>query len=371
MPSLRTFYPAIRLAVTCLILAIGLRTWLVMGLIEPVTVAGSSMVPALQGGDRLWIDRTAMLWRPPKRWDVVVARNPTDAAELCVKRVVGLPGESVALRGGDVLVDGAVVVKSIEEQLALRQKVHSEVLPPQRASDQRWQPDAATRWRSIDGAWHHPAQPNGTLDWLRYEHSHSEPITDDVAFNVGLTRRLNLVDEFMLSAELSVQGEGLLCLALDDGTSNVEIKLRLPEGELAVVEGRRRIFVARITFPSRERLMRGKVHIEFSNFDQQLLLVIDDRVELRRAWPQAKAAGTVRPMSIGAQGLDVELRNLTLYRDIYYSSHAVGAPPPLAAHWQLGPDEFFLLGDNSPVSLDSRLWGPIPGRLLVGKPLPP
>ena len=74
-------------------------------------------------------------------------------------------------------------------------------------------------------------------------------------------------------------------------------------------------------------------------------------------------------MAIGARSLDIWLNDLTLYRDIYHSTHAVGTLPPPAAQWQLGPDEYFLLGDNPPISRDSRQWGPVPGRLLVGKPL--
>lgn len=368
MPSLRPFdidiRSAIRLAVASLILAIGLRTWLVMGLIEPVTVAGSSMVPTLHGGDRLWIDRTALLWRLPERWEVVVARNPSDASELCIKRIVGLPGERVALRDGDVLVDGAVVVKSVGEQLALRQILHRED-----ASDGRWRPVVATRWRFDGSVWRHRAQPSDGIDWLRYEHPRSEPITDDVPFNVGLTRRLNLVDEFMLAAELLARGNGSLRLAIDDGTATAEVALRLPKGELTVVESKQHSSVVQISARSRERLLRGKVQIVFTNFDQQLLLVIDGHVELRRPWPRTTASGTARPVSIGVQGLDVQLTDLTLYRDIYHSGHAVGAPPPLSARWQLGSDEYFLLGDNAPISLDSRLWGPVPGRLLIGKPL--
>jgi len=398
MPNLRPFdidiRPAIRLAVASLILAIGLRTWLVIGLIEPVTVAGSSMVPTLQGGDRLWIDRTALLWRHPERWEIVVARNPSDASELCIKRIVGLPGERVALRDGDVLIDGAVVVKSVDEQLALRQWVYctsqnrlkmpafsaAGTLPQdsgidsyseagEGASDGRWQPEVATRWRLDGSVWRHRAQPSDGIDWLCYEHPRSEPITDDVTLNLGLTRRLNLVDEFMFAAELHARGNGSLRLAIDDGTATAEVTLRLPEGELTVVESKRHSFVVQMSARSRERLLRGEVQLEFTNFDQQLLLVIDGRVELRRPWPRTTAAGTARPVSIGAQGLDVQLTDLTLYRDIYHSSHAVGTPPPLSARWQLGPDEYFLLGDNSPVSLDSRLWGPVPRSLLIGKPL--
>ena len=57
-------------------------------------------------GDRLLIDRTAFACRGPRRWEVVVFRSPEDTRQLCVKRVVGLPGETVALVGGDVLING-------------------------------------------------------------------------------------------------------------------------------------------------------------------------------------------------------------------------------------------------------------------------
>jgi type IV secretory pathway protease TraF len=70
---------------------------------------------------------------------------------------------------------------------------------------------------------------------------------------------------------------------------------------------------------------------------------------------------------MGAQGLAVRLDNLTLYRDLYYGTQAVGVRPPLTGAWRLAADEYFLLGDNAPVSLDSRRWGPVPRRLVVGK----
>ena len=344
MSNSQPLLSVIRLAVGCLILAIGLRTWLVMGLIEPVTIAGSSMVPSLRSGDRLWIDRASQLWRSAKRWDVVIARNPQDGAGLCIKRIVGLPGECVSLHDGDVLVDGAVVVKSRDKQQTLRRLVHREFL------------SEAVRWHLDEGVW-------------GYQHPRSQAITDDVADNVGLTRKLNLVDEFLLVVELRVQGAGTLCLGLDDGTTVAKVELQLPGGEMLVTLGEQECLGEEVSLLSRERLGRGKVQLEFSNFDQQLLLVIDGRVEFCCPWPGGKAAGTARPMSIGARGLDLCLGELALYRDIYHASHVVGTVPPEAATWQLGPNEYFLLGDNPPISLDSRQWGPVPGRLLIGKPL--
>ncbi len=78
-------------------------------------------------------------------------------------------------------------------------------------------------------------------------------------------------------------------------------------------------------------------------------------------------------LAIGVSGLGVEIAEVRVYRDIDYSR-----PARVNARWaydqpvKLGKDEYFILGDNSEVSLDSRCWidGPgVPSSLLVGKPL--
>jgi signal peptidase I len=89
-----------------LIAAIVMHAWLLLGLIVPVTVSGRSMEPTLSPGERLCVDRTAFLFRAPTRGEVVVFRCPDQADTLCVKRVVGLPGEAVALMGGEVFING-------------------------------------------------------------------------------------------------------------------------------------------------------------------------------------------------------------------------------------------------------------------------
>ena len=57
-------------------------------------------------GQRLLVDRTAFAFRRPRRWEVVVFRSPEDTGQLCVKRVIGLPGETVALENGQLRING-------------------------------------------------------------------------------------------------------------------------------------------------------------------------------------------------------------------------------------------------------------------------
>jgi len=83
-------------------------------------VPTGSMQPTIYEGDRILVDRTAFSLRvpllgcevartgEPRRGDIVVLSSPHDGTRL-VKRVVGLPGDTVAMSGGDLLIDGRPV----------------------------------------------------------------------------------------------------------------------------------------------------------------------------------------------------------------------------------------------------------------------
>jgi len=75
--------------------------------LEPVLVAGESMLPTLAPGTRVAV---SPLSRPPRRGQVVLVRYPGRDLEL-VKRVVGLPGERVTLAGATLRVDGRTVAE--------------------------------------------------------------------------------------------------------------------------------------------------------------------------------------------------------------------------------------------------------------------
>jgi len=60
-------------------------------------------------GDRLLVDRGAFLLRSPRRWEVIAFRLPSQASHIAVKRIIGLPGETLELRQGKFTVDGAPI----------------------------------------------------------------------------------------------------------------------------------------------------------------------------------------------------------------------------------------------------------------------
>ena len=69
-----------------------------------VEVEGSSMEPTLHSGERSIVHRWIYYYRTPRRYEIVVIRNQDGT--LSVKRVVGLPGETVDIAGGIVRIGG-------------------------------------------------------------------------------------------------------------------------------------------------------------------------------------------------------------------------------------------------------------------------
>jgi len=80
--------------------------------VEPFFIPSSSMEPTLNRLDRILVSKIAYAVGRPERWDVVVFRraNPGDGSERrsrnFVKRIVGLPGETLQIVGGEIYING-------------------------------------------------------------------------------------------------------------------------------------------------------------------------------------------------------------------------------------------------------------------------
>ncbi len=72
-------------------------------------VRGSSMEPTLHDGQYLVISKLTYWLHPPERGDIIVFRPPNNPADDYIKRVVGLPGERIEVRTGELWVDGEFV----------------------------------------------------------------------------------------------------------------------------------------------------------------------------------------------------------------------------------------------------------------------
>jgi signal peptidase I len=104
--DIRGLSKALRLGVLLTTLVLLTNTFVAIGWLRPIVVAGDSMAPTLRAGQRVLVRR----WRAPQRWDVVVLQSPTGEDELLVKRIVGMPGERITLLAGGVWIDGRRVL---------------------------------------------------------------------------------------------------------------------------------------------------------------------------------------------------------------------------------------------------------------------
>lgn len=68
-------------------------------------ISGTSMLPTLHDSEYVFVYRLAYLRHPPQRGDIIVFRFPLNADRTLVKRVIGLPGETVSVHNGQVFIN--------------------------------------------------------------------------------------------------------------------------------------------------------------------------------------------------------------------------------------------------------------------------
>jgi signal peptidase I len=91
-----------------LLLALGL--YLVINFaIQTVHVIGSSMLPTVVDQDYLIATKIDYRLHPPSRGDIIIMRDPYDSSRDFIKRVIGVPGDRILIREGQVYIDGRLV----------------------------------------------------------------------------------------------------------------------------------------------------------------------------------------------------------------------------------------------------------------------
>jgi signal peptidase I len=333
-------------------------------------------------GNQLWVDRAAFYWNSPERWDVVVFHSPDAAGEPTVKRIVGLPGETIEIRAGEVFAEGQIIRKPLDVARALAVLVHDTAFQPGQVAPvpTRWVATNGSAWRADAGRFVLPRGESPDGAWLEYRHwqrlptrpnqVEEVPIRDDDAYNAGRSRRLNDVPDLLLFCRVKVTGAGHLTFRVSDGRHQSDVTIEPATGRISLSRaGEPALETVALSAP----LLARETNVEIALVDGQVICALDGVVHLNHAY-QADGVprqATARPVAIGAHDLSVEIARLQLFRDVYYTD----APAPRArqAHAvKLGADEYFVLGDNSPVSNDSRTWADspaLPARCLIGKPL--
>lgn len=91
----------IKFALLALVIVLPIRAFIA----QPFIVRGASMEPTFEGGDYLIVDQLSYRLHPPERGDVVIMRYPKDPSVFFIKRIIGLPGETVELVGDKIIIE--------------------------------------------------------------------------------------------------------------------------------------------------------------------------------------------------------------------------------------------------------------------------
>jgi signal peptidase I len=89
--------------IIAVLLALVIRTFVV----QAFKIPSGSMLPTLQIGDHILVNKFLYYFQPVRRGDIIVFKVPQDETRDFIKRVIGLPGDTVEIRGKQVLINGA------------------------------------------------------------------------------------------------------------------------------------------------------------------------------------------------------------------------------------------------------------------------
>ena len=119
----QSLWEIIKFAVITIAIVVPVRAYVA----QPFIVSGSSMVPTFENGEYLVIDEFSYLLRGPNRGEVIVFRYPKDPSKFFIKRVIGLPGETLKLTP-----NGVTAVKDNGEEVKIDESyIKNQSLPDQ------------------------------------------------------------------------------------------------------------------------------------------------------------------------------------------------------------------------------------------------
>jgi signal peptidase I len=367
----------------------------------------SGKVPMpVANGDRILVLKCIYQFFQPKRWDVVVFKNPTDPTVNYIKRLIGLAGEKVEIIDGDIYIDGQIARKPPKVQEELWMPVYNNDYQPVRPysfNGRTWkQPfvtDDFSQWKTdsarptlftLDGS-------AGGISTLVYDSSIGNDFRAAYAYDeVSMYREMPYCSDLMVRFYCSTtRNEGGIGITLGKYKNDYNAWVDFA-GEMIITKSNNN--------GKPEELIRKSITtlgdnpsamtlVKFANVDHKLIFEYGKEkltYDLGTGRQDAgQITGNIQPrVKILGSG-KLTLSHVAVFRDIHYTQagyleNGVSGRATENNPLMLGKDDFFVLGDNSPNSEDGRWWrdpgvpnrgvkpyraGIVPRDYLVGKAL--
>lgn len=337
-------------------------------------VPTESMEPAIIGrgdmGDRLLVDRFAYMSSDPARYDIVVFKYPLSRLVNYVKRAIGLPGERILIFHGQIYAaaDGGREFKITRKPDGVQAAIFKSnpVIPEDEAADidsakffNHWEvKGVAPEFR---GKGQGVVIDSGTTSERMI--ATKAPIKDDrhdpkAAGAKGTNGGSENVGDVLVAVDATPAGCAAVVLEINDPVEpNQPLRLE------CAVAGRGADTVLKrgaeiLTTPdlAQVRIADGeRVRLELQNADDRLVVRIDGkevgRVDYHVTPVDSPAFVRAASVRVGVKGGAAAFTRLGVYRDIHYTKF-----DRVTAEFLVPPGKYFMLGDNSPNSLDARGW---------------
>lgn len=346
-----------------------------------------------RGASRIFVNKFIYTLRKPHRWEVVVFLYPWFSVRCkdcgwqgeveklegfkcpqCglakfdvlppknfIKRVVGLPNETVSLRDGNVYINGVLARKPPDVQTGLWMHVFDSEFMPRKEVLPTWDlGPKADRWAKGPGqmpltvdaqgvqgpvmaAFGHRIVDFYSYDGISYEAS---------PMSVGAAGR-HEVGDCRIRAQVRLLSQdpagGAAILEIDD--AGHQFAFSVPTGAAAkatLQEDGAPVGQAGVSGLT----PRNPQWLELENYDRRIVCRFGGREVFR--YEYEGGFGGRRAVKFGARGATVQFERIVIDRDIYYED--VEMTPGVPSAYSLGKTDYFVLGDNSPASSDSRRW---------------
>ena len=368
--------------IECLAIAIAMALLLKFFIIEAYKIPSGSMQPTIFGNpqtglfDRVLVNKSIYLVEDPKRWDVIVFKFPLNQSQNYIKRLIGLPGEKVTIKNGDIYINDRIARKTesatgsvlkriypsgkkgetIDEHFDIEGRANAGDAPP--GDSLALEPGGRATKRNIRARYLDGYDPGYGSPFPANVRPDEHHFVGDlkVAFKVRLDSNSGGVAGEIVENRrvhtffVKAAGRG--------GSSYIETR----DTRAGDPDSPERVWTSETA-----ALESGRAYeLSFSNIDDRLSLEVDgEEVGFHEYDTDIIERGEdLSAVSFGPVDSRGEFTDINVFRDIYYLHDS---PMTGYTDYKVPENHYFALGDNTQNSSDSRRWEMVTVTLKDGR----